>query len=475
MPRLAQTACLMNLPFSLRRMISGTRRVVRHKMRQVSRLSRKGLQMSLLLGGAALVALMSLGFTYLADKALAWNRLWVSHYGWLTFVVLPFGLAGLRWLTLRYAPYASGSGIPQVIGALSLPPGASQTSLVSLGQTLWKIPLAFFAMLAGASIGREGPSVQVGAALMLAWGGFWKRWGVPLRGFHPNELIAAGAAGGLAAAFNAPLAGVIFAIEELGRGTVLRWQRLVLIGVLAAGFLVVAVAGNNPYLGVFGGAALTQHMVFWVVVCGVLNGALGGIFAWLLGKGAAGVGPRAWRGWIQRHPLGTAFLMGLAVALLGAMTAGAVFGTGYGVAASLLSGQEAAPPGFGLAKLAATVASYWAGIPGGIFTPALTAGAGIGQQIWELAGEGVDRRVLVLISMAAFLAAATQAPLTASVIVMEMTGSQPMLFWLLVGSLVASMVSRQFCPRPFYHLAASRFRRQAIVDAGRAANPPGLA
>lgn len=79
--------------------------------------------------------------------------------------------------------------------------------------------------------------------------------------------------------------------------------------------------------------------------------------------------------------------------------------------------------------------------------------------------------MLVLLSMAAFLAAATQAPLTASVVVMEMTGSQPMLFWLLVGALLASGVSRQFCPQPFYHLAAGRFRRQALVEAGRAAKP----
>ncbi|KAG1242018.1 hypothetical protein G6F65_023222 [Rhizopus arrhizus] len=71
--------------------------------------------------------------------------------------------------------------------------------------------------------------------------------------------------------------------------------------------------------------------------------------------------------------------------------------------------------------------------------------------------------------MAALLDAATQAQLTASVVVMEMTGSQPMRFWLLVGSLLASGVSRQFCPQPFYHLAAGRFRRQAILDAGRAA------
>lgn len=461
----------MSLPTPLRRIATRLRHLLRRKLRQINRLSRKSLQMALLLGGAALVALVSLGFAYLADLALEWNREWVGHAGWLALLVLPCALAALRWATLRFAPNAAGSGIPQVIGALSLPPGPGQRSLVSLAQVLWKIPLAFFGMLAGASIGREGPSVQVGAAVMLAWGDFWKRRGLQLRGFHANELLAAGAAGGLAAAFNAPLAGVIFAIEELGRGTVLRWQRLVLIGVLAAGFLVVAIQGNNPYFGTFAGAPLAHGMLWWVLICAALNGALGGIFARLLGKGPAAMAPASWRAWIRAHPIWTAFAMGVALALIGLATAGSVYGTGYGAAADLLSGetQHALPAGFGLAKLAATVASYWAGIPGGIFTPALTTGAGIGHHIWELAGEGVDQRVLVLVSMAAFLAAATQAPLTASVVVMEMTGSQPMLFWLLVGSLLASGVSRQFCPQPFYHLAAGRFRRQAIVEAGRAA------
>ncbi|MFY2999202.1 chloride channel protein [Achromobacter xylosoxidans] len=461
----------MSLPTPLRRVATGSRHLLRRKLRQTNRLSRKSLPMALLLGGAALVALVSLGFAYLADLALEWNREWVGRAGWLALLVLPCALAALRWATLRFAPNAAGSGIPQVIGALSLPPGPSQRSLVSLAQVLWKIPLAFCGMLAGASIGREGPSVQVGAAVMLAWGDFWKRRGLQLRGFHANELLAAGAAGGLAAAFNAPLAGVIFAIEELGRGTVLRWQRLVLIGVLAAGFLVVAVQGNNPYFGTFAGAPLAHGMLWWVLICAALNGALGGIFARLLGKGPAAMAPASWRAWIRAHPIWTAFAMGLALALIGLATAGSVYGTGYGAAADLLSGetQHVLPAGFGLAKLAATVASYWAGIPGGIFTPALTTGAGIGHHIWELAGEGVDQRVLVLVSMAAFLAAATQAPLTASVVVMEMTGSQPMLFWLLVGSLLASGVSRQFCPQPFYHLAAGRFRRQAIVEAGRAA------
>lgn len=454
---------------SPRRLMPRLRFVARRKLRQMGRLSRKSLPMGLLLGGAALVALVSLGFTWLADLALKWNQTWTTRHGWLAFVLIPAVFAVLRWLTLRLAPNAAGSGIPQVIGALSLAPGPAQASLVSLRQTLWKIPLTFVGLAAGASAGREGPSVQVGAAVMLAWGGFWRRIGVPLRGFHANELIAAGAAGGLAAAFNAPLAGVIFAIEELGRGTVLRWQRLVLIGVLAAGFLVVAVAGNNPYFGTFSGQTLPHYMAMWVLLCGLVNGVLGGVFSRLLSKGAAGSAPAAWRNWIRQHPIYTAAAMGLALACLGALSSNTVYGTGYGVAGGLLSGQAEGPEAFGLAKLMATVVSYWAGIPGGIFTPALTTGAGIGQHLWELTGGVVDRRVLVLISMAAFLAAATQSPLTASVIVMEMTGSQPMLFWLLVGALSGSVVARQFCPQPFYHFSAGRYRRQAQVEVGRAA------
>jgi H+/Cl- antiporter ClcA len=437
------------------------------KLRQTSRLSRKSLQVGVLLGGAAAVALVSLMFARMADAAIEWNARWIHASPWLAFLLLPFGLAALRWLTLRVAPNASGSGIPQVIAALSLRSGAGQQSLVSLRQCLWKIPLTFGGMLAGASIGREGPSVQVGAALMLAWGNFWKRRGLGLHGVHANELIAAGAAGGLAAAFNAPLAGVIFAIEELGRGTVLRWQRLVLIGVLASGFIVVAIAGNNPYFGVLTAVPLPPKWALWVLLCALVNGVLGGIFARLLGKGAASAVPARARAWVRLHPVGTAFCLGLVVAAIGAFTAGATYGAGYAAASSLLAGQDGVPHGFGLAKLAATVASYWAGVPGGIFTPALTTGAGIGEQIWRLSGAAVDQRLLVLVSMAAFLAAATQAPLTASVVVMEMTGSQPLLFWLLAGALAASVVARQFCPHPFYHLAAGRFRRQALVETGR--------
>src|SRR5690606_11564286 len=106
--------------------------------------------------------------------------------------------------TLRHAPEARGSGIPQVIAAMSMPAGRAQTTLVSLRQTLWKIVLTAAGLLAGASIGREGPSVQVGAAAMLAWGNWWQKRRRFVVGLRADALLAAGAAGGLAAGFMTP-------------------------------------------------------------------------------------------------------------------------------------------------------------------------------------------------------------------------------------------------------------------------------
>lgn len=421
-----------------------------------------------MLCGAGAVALFSLFFAWLAEIALAWNRSWTQSAPWLALIVLPLAMAGLRWLTLRFAPYARGSGIPQVIAATSLPVEKGQAGLVCLRQSLWKIPLTAGALLAGASVGREGPSVQVGAAVMLAWGRFWQDKAGMRLGFRAHELVAAGAAGGLAAAFNTPLAGVVFAIEELGRGSGVRWDRLALSGVLASGFIALAIAGNNPYFHMTSAVQWVQGAWGWTLACALLNGVLGGVFAAMLIRGAAGTVPRAWRSWVVAHPIRLAFVCGLVVAILGLLTHGATYGTGYEQSSALINGHPIESGGFGAAKWVATVASYFAGIPGGIFTPALAIGAGIGEHLVQLAGPALDPRVLALLSMAAFLAAATQAPITASVIVMEMTRSQDLMFHLLVATLLASLVSRQFCPRPFYHAVALRFRKEALGDAARA-------
>ncbi|GGC11451.1 chemotaxis protein CheW [Oxalicibacterium flavum] len=433
----------------------------RHK-RHTRRVSRHSWRIAVFLGGAAIVALFSLGFAWLAETMLHWNRHITHAHWWSALLMLPPAFAAIRWLTLRYAPEARGSGIPQVIAAMSMPAGSAQTTLVSLRQSLWKIVLTAAGLLAGASIGREGPSVQVGAAAMLAWGNWWQKRRRFAVGFRPDALIAAGAAGGLAAAFNTPLAGVVFAIEELGRGSVVRWDRLVIAAVLSAGFIALALVGNNPYFQILESMLAVQAAWGAVLLCALCNGVLGGLFAKALLAGPAAWLPSRLRTWPQRRPILLAAICGLLVALLGLLTAGTTYGTGYEQSAALLNGHPVDSMLFGLAKLGATILSYFAGIPGGIFTPSLAIGAGIGDNIAQFLPGLADGRLIVLLSMAGFLAAATQSPITAAVIVMEMTRSQEITLLLLATTLLASFVSRQFCPRPFYHMAARNFRREAM-------------
>ena len=456
----------------LRELRLRARRAADRKSRQVGRISRTSMRYAVFMCGAGGVAAFSMVFAYIAELALRWNASVTRATPWLAFVMLPFGLAALRWLTIRFAPQARGSGIPQVIAAVTLAPASTaQTVLVSFRQSMWKVLLTTGALLAGASVGREGPSVQVGAAAMLSWGR-WCHEKLQFRiGFHPNALIAAGAAGGLAAAFNTPLVGVVFAIEELGRGTAVRWDRVVLSGVLTAGFLSLAIFGNNPYFSVKVPMLVLTSAWGPVLLCAVVNGVMGGLFAKILIAGVPGLAPRAWRGWLSEHPVAVAFGCGLVVAALGWATAGATFGTGYEQASGLINGESHSTLWFGIAKFVATVVSYFAGIPGGIFTPSLAIGAGIGENIAHFMTGMAEPRVLALVSMAAFLAAATQAPITASVIVMEMTRTQDLTIYLLAASLLASFLSRQFNPHPFYHHMGHAFRREAMAIGRRQPSP----
>jgi H+/Cl- antiporter ClcA len=358
---------------------------IRKRLRHTVRISRHSFRIAVFLGGAVCVALFSLLFALIAEKMLEWNRGITHAYWWSALLMLPLAFALIRWLTIKLAPEARGSGIPQVMAAMNMPVCEEQTRLVSMRQAMWKIVLTAAGLLAGASIGREGPSVQVGAAAMLAWGKWWQkrpRLGV---GFRPEALIAAGAAGGLAAAFNTPLAGVVFAIEELGKGSVVRWDRLVMSAVLGAGFISLALVGNNPYFQL--NEAIHVMQISWpaIVSCALINGVLGGLFAKALLIGPSGWLPKRHCAWPQRHPIWFAAICGLLVAFLGMLTGGATYGTGYEQAAALLNGQ----PGdsmrcSALQNWARRFCPTLAGIPGGIFTPSLAIGAGIGDNIAHL-------------------------------------------------------------------------------------------
>ena len=165
-----------------------------------------------------------------------------------------------------------------MIWALRQRSHALSTRLLSIRIVVGKIAVTLLGLISGASIGREGPTVHVGASILYSL----HRIPVLRRRRMDNALIVAGGAAGLAAAFNTPLAGIVFAIEELSRGFEERSSGIIITGVLIAGLMAIVLLGNYTYFGVhYAPLDLYQGLVA-VPVAGVLGGMAGGLFAALL-------------------------------------------------------------------------------------------------------------------------------------------------------------------------------------------------
>jgi H+/Cl- antiporter ClcA len=415
------------------------------------------LDRAVMLAFAALTGLVVVGFTLLAEAAShAFDLLrGLGPLGpWLPLLWTPLATAGLLAWTRRFAPGAFGSGIPQVVRALDddLAPDQRRT-LVSLKLSLHKIGLVSGGLLAGLSIGREGPTVQVGAGVMGAAG----RWLSPRSGIDAHDLMVAGAAAGIAAAFNTPLGGVIFALEQLSRRRGMSTNALVIAAIVLAGLVAVSVFGNETYFGRLRVQQLSWSLLLPGLGVALACGLAGGLFARLLIESARALPPRLAR-WRAEHPLRFAAGCGVLVAAIGVATGGATAGAGYAPTRALLEGQAELPGLYSLLKLCATWISAASGVPAGVFAPSLAIGAGIGHDVALLAGLGREAAIpLIALGMAGFLAASTQGPITAFIIVMEMVSGHAMVLSLMACALCASGVAR-LVTRPLYpELAALLF------------------
>ncbi len=402
------------------------------------------------LGGAVIVGGVSVLFALAANVANTWFHRAAAFGPWVPFVVAPAGFAAIRWLTIHGAPGSQGSGIPQAIAALALPE-AARRRLLSLRVAAGKVVLTVLGLLCGASIGREGPSVQVGASIMYALS---RSSAFPYEGMQ-RGLILCGGAAGIAAAFNAPLAGIVFAIEEMARSFEQRTISIVVTAVIVAGVVSLALQGNYAYFGRTAASLDLPAGLPAVLACGLVGGLVGGLFSRLLlwlGQENA----RAWSSWQHARPVWFAALCGLALATVGAASGGLVFGTGYEETRALLAG-DAESAGFGVAKLAATLISYLSGIPGGIFAPSLAVGAGLGHDLARLF-PAQPAGALLLLGMGSYFSGVVQAPLTAFVIVLEMTQNAELALPLMAATLIAHAVARTVCPRPLYKQLARGFK-----------------
>jgi H+/Cl- antiporter ClcA len=352
---------------------------------------------------------------------------------------------GVAWVTRRWAPEASGSGIPQVIAATRAPEREAGGPLVSLRTAFIKLALTVAVLGAGGSAGREGPTVQVSAAIMA---GFHRWLRVPVTA---GVMIAGGAAG-VAAAFNTPLAGVAFAIEELAAAYEQRVAVMVMAAVMISGFVSLGVAGDYIYFGAMRQTLDVGSTLLVTPVAGIVGGLAGGLFARLMLQWQAADRPLVAR--LKARPVMLAAGCGLTVAAVGLLT-GSTWGTGYAVTRTLVEG-EGHGLWFGPAKFVATLATSISGTPGGLFAPSLAVGAGVGNLLTPLFPHDPPGAIIVL-AMCAYFVGAVRAPLTAVIIISETTASRGLILPLFATALIADGTSALVCRERLYHGLARPF------------------
>ncbi|WP_371813025.1 chloride channel protein [Kaistia sp. 32K] len=390
--------------------------------------------------GAGTIGLVSVFFAFAADQAQTLFQYMAGQGIWVPLILSPLGFMLCAYLARTVFPGAAGSGIQQAIAACETTDIAARSKLLSLRVAIGKIFLTLVGIASGGSIGREGPTVQIGAAIMLKVG---EIGGAD----RAKGLILAGSAAGISAAFNAPLAGIVFAIEEMSRSFEQKTSGLVLSAVIIAGLVSLGLVGNYDYFGQVSGSVKGVDGWVMVVLCGVFGGLAGALFGQLMLRLTQQI--RVWTSVMPwKRTLAVAGACGLAVALIGIATGGSTFGTGYEHARAAIEG-EVLPWYFAPAKFASTLLSSISGIPGGIFAPSLAVGTGVGSLLVLVMGGSAG--VAALLGMAGYFAGVVQAPITAFVIILEMTGDSADLIPIMCASVIGYGVSSLLVPQSLYH------------------------
>ena len=410
-------------------------------------------------GGGLFVGLVCVSFAIICDFMNRHFVLFADKHPLWPFLITPVGFMVIIFLMRWLFQGIEGSGIPQVMVALQLNNVKTRSKYVSLKLALGKYLLTIMGFMCGASIGREGPTIQLSASIMH----FLRRWGAFHRHDVEKGLLLAGGAAGIAAAFNAPLAGIVFAIEELSGSFEKGLSGTIITTVVLCGVVAQYALGNYAYFGQSDAYLNILHGGWLpILVCSVICGALGGMFSWLLVKISMFV-----RRVTLRHPLYFAGGIGLIIAGIGFLSHGMTYGSGYFAAKSILTHTASVnvPEYYGPLKLIVTLLTYLTGIPGGIFAPSLSAGAGFGQLLGHIFSPQYSSAVVLLCTVAYF-SGVVQSPITCFVIVLEMTASTGgnMVLPIMITSLMATAVSKLICREPLYHALSLRYLEKIKQD-----------
>ena len=372
----------------------------------------------------------------------------------LIFLWAPLFFLIAALIVKKYAPYSRGSGIPQVMASIELSRKDNRgliDKLLSLRIVVVKIISSVLMVLGGGAIGREGPTIQISSAIFK----LVNKW-VPKNWPKVNEvtMIITGAAAGLAAAFNTPLGGIVFSIEELSKSHISRYRTQLFTAIIIAGLTAQYYLGSYLYIG-YPEAGSDNFSVFLLLMlvallCTILSNLVSrsilSLFAWKK----------------QLPPFLSTyifpFMLGLIFASVVYFFGTIVMGSGKEIInESLFSTGHDVLWYTPLLRSIGPILSFSTEASAGIFAPSWSAGASVGAVVAEFFQiYQKDANVLILGGMVAFLTGITRSPFTSAILVFEMTNSHELIFYLLFAAMISNVLSYAINRYSFYDLIKHR-------------------
>ncbi len=400
---------------------------------------------------AKLFALAELGTAYI-----------FTHRSWLLLLISPVAFLAAWWIIVTYAPFARGSGIPQVMSAIELANPKDNKKvhkLLSLRIVVYKMLSSLVLVFGGGLIGREGPTIQVAGSIFRMVNQGLPAWWPKI---SKKNMIMAGAAAGLAAAFNTPLGGIVFAVEELTKTHLSYFKTALFSAVIIAGLTAQGLLGPYLYLGYPVVNNLSPFIFLGVlvvaIVCGLAGGAMSKAILVVFKWKASFSKPR-------RMNMIYVVCCGFIIAALAIFLDQRILGSGKQLmATTLFSPNKYLSWYVPLIRIGGVILSFTTGAAGGIFAPSLSAGACVGSVLagWMHLSDS-NTNLLVLSGMVAFLTGVTRTPFTSAILVLEMTDRHNLIFYLMLSAMVASIVSILIDRRSLY----DHLKVQYIQDLNR--------
>lgn len=383
-------------------------------------------------------------FAVMYAKIFAWGEnllhFILDWHDWMIFVIAPIGFVLSWWLVKEFAPNAKGSGIPQVMAAVELANPKEHRkirSLLSIKIIVFKIISSVILVIGGGAVGREGPTIQIAGSIFRKVNEYLPEWWPKI---SKKNMIMTGAAAGLAAAFNTPLGGIVFAVEELSKTHINYFKTALFTAVIIAGLTAQTLAGSYLYLGY----PKTNDVSLMVMFPIILVGGVAGILASQLSVTMLKISDWKKRK-LKTDRSNVLFLVGcaLVIAFISFFISREVLGSGKEIMERVLFTSDKHEDWYvPILRMLGPALSFTSGGAGGIFAPALTAGASIGSVI-----SGIihltpnETNVVILAGMVAFLTGITRAPFTSAIIVLEMTDRHSLIFHLMLAGMVSSLFS----------------------------------